>query len=94
MKTIYTLFCLFFALNIHAQNKTTKVHINHTAVFVIDMNKTAEFYSKIIGLETIPEPFHDGQHLWFKTGELSAPNVGAGVASRELRNTLGKSYWL
>ena len=83
MKTIYILFCLFIALSMHAQPKNTKVHVNHTAVFVIDMNKTGEFYSKIIGLEPIPEPFHDGQHLWFKTGEHSQLHVIQGSTQKK-----------
>jgi lactoylglutathione lyase len=46
-----------------------KAHINHTAIFVIDIEKSTAFYQNIIGLDTIPEPFHDGKHAWFKTGQ-------------------------
>jgi len=26
------------------------------------------FYINIVGLETIPEPVHDGKHIWFDIG--------------------------
>ena len=29
------------------------------------------FYMNIVGIDTIPEPFHDGRHSWFKVGEHS-----------------------
>ena len=37
--------------------------LNHIAVYVKDLKKSADFYTRIIGLDTIPEPFHDGRPL-------------------------------
>ena len=50
-----------------AQNKP-KVRINHTAIFVKDLKATKAFYEGILGLDTIPEPFHDGKHVWYSMG--------------------------
>jgi lactoylglutathione lyase len=53
----------------------TKARLNHTAIFVKDIKTTAYFYEQIIGLDTIPEPFHDGKHIWLST----APGVSLHV---------------
>ncbi|HEX5170436.1 MAG TPA: VOC family protein [Cyclobacteriaceae bacterium] len=41
-----------------------KASLNHNAIYVMDVKKSAAFYRNIIGLDTIPEPFHDGKHAW------------------------------
>ena len=38
------------------------------ALYVTDLQKSASFYEQVIGLDTIPEPFHDGRHKWFSIG--------------------------
>ncbi len=45
--------------------------LNHLAVSVSDLNKSTFFYRDIIGIDTIPEPFHDGKHTWFQIGPVS-----------------------
>ena len=67
MKYIFSGLLLFITIFGFAQNKTPKAHINHTAIFVIDIAKSGDFYSNRIGLDTVPEPFHDGKHIWYKT---------------------------
>lgn len=42
--------------------------LNHIAQYVTDLSRSTAFYQKVIGLDTIPEPFHDGKHTWFKVG--------------------------
>ena len=66
--------CLLLTVCIHtytfkaaAQKKTTL--LNHIALYVVDLDKSASFYKNIILLDTIPEPFHDGKHVWFKIGD-------------------------
>jgi lactoylglutathione lyase len=44
-------------------------HVNHTTIYVVDMNKSADFYEKALMLKRIPEPFHDGRHIWIKIGD-------------------------
>jgi len=63
MKKILLPFLIMVSLQLVAQEKNKKVHINHTAIFVMDMEKTGNFYSKIIGLDSVAEPFHDRKHI-------------------------------
>ncbi len=48
--------------------QSNKTRINHLAIYVVDLQKSTSFYRDIIGLDTIPEPFHDGKHTWMKIG--------------------------
>lgn len=57
------------AFFVHAQKP--KIALNHIAVFVTNLSKSTGFYQQIIGLDTVPEPFHDGRHSWFKVAEHS-----------------------
>jgi Predicted ring-cleavage extradiol dioxygenase len=59
-----------------AQNKP---HFNHTTIYVTDLARGTEFYSKVMMLEPIPEPFHDNRHSWFKMGEHSELHVVSGA---------------
>ena len=52
----------------YTQTNKPKVRINHTAIFVVDLKVSKAFYENIIGLDTIPEPFHDGKHAWYTLG--------------------------
>ncbi len=45
--------------------------LNHIAEYVVDLKISTDFYTDIIGLDTIPEPFHDGRHTWFSIGPKS-----------------------
>ncbi|MBX9890950.1 MAG: VOC family protein [Chitinophagaceae bacterium] len=60
----------------------SKVRINHTAIYVINLKAAADFYRNIIGLDTIAEPFHDGKHAWFKTGEKTALHIIEGANAK------------
>ncbi|HXB45716.1 MAG TPA: VOC family protein [Puia sp.] len=54
---------------------------NHTTIFVADLEKSAAFYEKVIGVEKIAEPFKDGRHVWFRIGEHSQLHVVKGAAA-------------
>ncbi|WP_295120581.1 VOC family protein [uncultured Chitinophaga sp.] len=43
--------------------------LNHIALSVYDLEKATVFYRDILNIDTIPEPFHDGKHTWFKISE-------------------------
>lgn len=45
--------------------------LNHIAVYVKDLKASTAFYTNIIQLDTIPEPFHDGKHTWLSVSENS-----------------------
>jgi lactoylglutathione lyase len=57
-----------------------RARLNHIAIYVVDLNVSTGFYRDIIGLDTIPEPFHDGKHTWFSIGPLSHLHVISGAA--------------
>ncbi len=45
-----------------------KPRLNHIALQVTNLQTSTLFYREILGLDTIPEPFHDGRHTWFAIG--------------------------
>jgi lactoylglutathione lyase len=53
--------------------------IDHIAIHVVDLKKSAAFYADVMGLEQIPEPFHDQAHVWFRIGAGAALHVVAGA---------------
>ncbi|HTE02041.1 MAG TPA: VOC family protein [Mucilaginibacter sp.] len=69
---IYSLFSLIImggmANRVFAQNG---IQANHVALYVKDLKKSAAFYKEVMQLEVIPEPFHDGKHVWLRTGAHS-----------------------
>ena len=69
--------------------KNSGTILNHIAVYVQDLQKSTHFYSTIIGLDTIPEPFHDGRHTWYKISSQSQLHLiqGAGLQSPQNKNS-------
>lgn len=63
--------------------------INHIACYVADLKISTDFYEKIIGLPTIPEPFKDGRHTWFLIGPKTHLHIisGAKVSLPKEKNT-------
>ena len=59
-----------------------KVILNHIAVYVVDLKISTAFYKDIVGLDTIPEPFHDGRHTWFSVGGKSHLHVISGATTK------------
>jgi len=56
------------------------VKADHVALYVKDLKKSAEFYEKVMELKEISEPFHDGKHVWLKTGEFTKLHLIQGAA--------------
>ncbi len=53
------------------------MQLDHITIFVAEMERSGRFYEQVLGLEPIPEPFHDGVHLWYRIGPgLSLHVVG------------------
>ena len=69
----------FFVPNLIAQQKAL---LNHIAVYVVDLKVSTAFYKDVIGLDTIPEPFHDGRHTWFNVGVKSHLHLISGATSK------------
>jgi lactoylglutathione lyase len=64
-----------------AQSKI-KPALNHIAVYVVNLQTSTVFYRDIVGLDTIPEPFHDGHHTWFSVGPKSHLHVISGAIQK------------
>ncbi len=54
-------------------------HFNHTTIYVVDLEKSSEFYEKVMQLKIIEEPFHDHHHTWFKMGDHAQLHVVSGA---------------
>lgn len=78
MKRYLLLFVIFVSAKaVIAQD--IRAHINHVAVYVVNLQKSVDFYSNVLGLDTIPEPFHDNRHAWYHIGPGVALHVIAGA---------------
>jgi lactoylglutathione lyase len=65
-----------------AQSKLP-MRINHLAIYVKDIKQSRVFYTQVIGLDSIPEPFHDGLHLWLNMGGGASIHVIGGAPERK-----------
>src|SRR6185437_15182549 len=54
-------------------------HFSHQTIYVTDLNRAANFYEKVMELKRIPEPFHDGKHVWFRLSEHGQLHVVSGA---------------
>lgn len=72
------LFCAFFSIVLSAQSSQSP-RFNHTTIYVVDLQKSSDFYRKVMQLTEIPEPFHDNKHVWFKIGEHAELHVVQGA---------------
>lgn len=84
MKKAFCLFSagmalLFFSLTALAQNKPI---LNHIAFYVTDLKISTHFYQQVVGLDSIPEPFHDGRHTWFSVGAFGHLHIISGATAK------------
>lgn len=80
--------CLLFH-SASAQAGKKAIVMNHLAFHVTNLKTSTDFYTGIIGLDTIPEPFHDGKHTWLSLGNGSHLHLiqAAGVPNIPGKNT-------
>lgn len=84
MKIIFRLlFILPLLVASQAFAQAPKAHINHVAIYVMDVKKSGDFYMNIIGLDSIPEPFHDGKHIWLSIGPGSSMHIIEGATAKK-----------
>lgn len=74
----FTILIVMGSTSVEAQVRPA---INHIAVYVVNLQTSTFFYKDIIGLEMIPEPFHDGRHSWFAIGCNAALHIIQGAAA-------------
>src|SRR6202012_6284355 len=60
-----------------------QAHLNHLTVYGTDLQRVSAFYHDVMGFDTIPEPFHDGRHTWFKIGPHQELHVVSGAKADE-----------
>ncbi|MBX3252923.1 MAG: VOC family protein [Chitinophagaceae bacterium] len=75
------IFLIAFSSTTFAQ--APKARINHVAIYVMDVKKSGDFYMNIIGLDSVPEPFHDGKHIWLRIGPGSTMHIIEGAATKK-----------
>lgn len=76
----------FFAVVLPFVSNAQKPSFNHIAFFVQDIEKSARFYRNIVGLDTIPEPFRDGKHVWFSLGNNTALHLIGGAQETKVQD--------
>ena len=83
---IFAAMTLFFAPFNGTGQTSPKARLNHIAIYVVDLKISSDFYQQVIGLDTIPEPFHDGRHTWFSIGPQSHLHVISGAETKTTHN--------
>jgi lactoylglutathione lyase len=68
--------CLLF---LHSGVPNGAPQFDHLALHVHDLQKSSEFYGKVMRLENMPEPFKDGRHIWFRIGPHDQLHVIGGA---------------
>jgi lactoylglutathione lyase len=72
---------LLVSLTLTVAMAQPKPHVNHTTIYVTDLARAGDFYRRIMLLDTIPEPFHDGRHTWFDLGNHMQLHVVSGATA-------------
>src|ERR1043166_7709338 len=85
MKKVFAAWLLWIAFTVctlsNASAQTTP-RVNHMAFYVVNLQVSTHFYRDIVGLDTIPEPFHDGKHTWFLIGPKTHLHIISGAAQK------------
>jgi lactoylglutathione lyase len=79
MRKKLTILCLFLATSVCVFGQSAP-RANHVALYVKDLKISEAFYRDVMQLEEIPEPFHDGKHVWFRTAEHSQLHIIQGAS--------------
>jgi len=84
MKNLF--FLLILLLRLAAAEKAAAqapAVLNHIALYVVDVQKTADFYKKVLLLPELPEPFKDGRHVWLRIGPHSQLHIIQGNKAQD-----------
>ncbi|HEX7846054.1 MAG TPA: VOC family protein [Chitinophagaceae bacterium] len=81
----YTICVYLLLVTMMASAQSPKASLNHVALYVVDLKTSTAFYQDIIGLDTIPEPFHDGRHTWFSIGPKTHLHIIQGAKEKKER---------
>jgi lactoylglutathione lyase len=86
MKKILPAIIVLFSFSKMVGQTQQKPLLNHIAQYVVDLQISTDFYRDIIGLDTIPEPFHDGRHTWFSIGPKSHLHLIQGASEKTMHD--------
>jgi lactoylglutathione lyase len=79
MSSLKGIFCFLIILFSFQHSFAQKAKLDHISIYVKDLERSIAFYQNVMHLDTIPEPFHDSMHAWFKIGEGLQMHVIAGA---------------
>ena len=74
-------FLLFISLFLLKNDASAQVSptVDHITVYVVDLQKSADFYKNVMLLKEIPEPFHDQRHVWLRIGPHTQLHIVKGA---------------
>lgn len=70
-----SVFVLLFATTVRQVRGQAPTALNHIALYVVDLQKSANFYKNVLLLPQLPEPFKDGKHVWLRIGPHSQLHI-------------------
>lgn len=86
--------CALFGLcllgsSISGYSQTNKGSFNHIALSVLNLKESAAFYREVLQLDTLPEPFKIGKHVWLEIAPGFSLHLVADATERKQhsRNT-------
>lgn len=80
LTVVLTVLLLAAFMSLSQSGQVSKAaEFDHTTVYVRDLQKSADFYEKVLGLQRISEPFKDGRHVWFRIGAHDQLHVVSGA---------------
>jgi lactoylglutathione lyase len=81
--SIFLIGSLLLAGPLYSQQMSSNqpLEIDHIALHVRDLQRSADFYQTIIGLERLPDPFKDDRHVFFRLAPRTELHLIAGAES-------------
>ena len=73
LRLVLWLSACLFAVTCYGQGN--KPMMNHVAICAHDLKRSVAFYSDVMELTKIPNPFHDTVHQWYSIGPGNALHV-------------------
>jgi lactoylglutathione lyase len=75
--------CLFCKMT-KAQSVSNEpvAKLNHIAIYVSNLDRSAKFYQSLLNLVKMQEPFHDGKHVWFTLGAAGQMHLIKGAQTK------------
>jgi lactoylglutathione lyase len=79
----FAISCLFSKMT-YAQSVSNEpaAKLNHIAIYVSDLDRSANFYQSLLNLVKMEEPFKDGRHVWFTLGPAGQMHLIKGAQAK------------